>query len=944
MAIPTPSIHSINENSSFTSFMITSSHFFNEQDTLYLYKGTSDNPTDLYNSYSVSQDDWIKIIFVTNNIGNTKYYYRVRCSYNGVYGNYSSTVSSITVPSAVYARLLNNTKTSATFSISCSSSGSELTTHLKYSIKVAGGTESVVDTGLTNTQGSTITYTINNLSPNTNYVVTFYLENDSGKGMSSTVTFCTSAFYGPKSGYQTSSVARSNFTLSDTSNMGLYSKLSSSSNLNVRMYGDTEQDIATGVPNLFNINATPTWTGNNTSYSVSGRSLTVTGGWFVAFTISVKANTNYYISAIRSNISSPSPAAGNIFVYTGSTGGSNIFDYGTNGYFNTGNNTAIRVGFRCGFNDSHQGTATFTNIQLKEGTTELGYSEYNKISGNLMPLVPITNNILNWSQQATYEYVWDDELKRKVLHMVGTGNYPGLSFALSPYMTYVTGRNYAVSVRYKLIADGVSSNGGYGGVTFNGRNSWELLGNENANWVKIDNPDSTTGYPGSSLRKSNTWTTATVRTSKNASPNYTPNRITIQLREALYSGIHCEIWISDIEVREITDAEYAADTYTPTFTPYTNGYIAPSPDYSMPIKTVTGLQTINIAGSNGESQEYEINLGKNLFDGTYVKYAVGGGTGIYKWFANASSRSIAMPCEPNTTYTITKFTESNRFLVADYPSMPPSGATTDLNGLIQDNTVTLGSITVTTHSDAKYLLVCVSNDNTEPTIQIEKGSTSSSYAPYFTPIELCKIGTYQDYIYEEDGKWYLHKETGRLTLNGSETWSSTSAYTGYIRAVVAIGENHANNEGYCNEFINRGNQAHGDYEYVWIQPNTNTFYIQILQSRANSLATFKTWLASNPATIYYALATPTDTQITNQALIVQLNKFYLLAHAYPESTTFSTKGDLPILLNGNFPYTDGNDTSEKIVRMYGSVDGKTKRIKKLYGSVNGKTKLILNNN
>ena len=221
MAIPTPRINSMDEAPSFTSFIIVSSISY-EQDTLYLYKGTSYNPTDLYTSYSVSRNDWLKIAFVTNNIGNTKYYYRARCSYNGAYGDFSSTVSSITVPSAVYASLLNNTKTSATFSISCSSSGSALTTHLKYSIKVAGGTESVVDTGLTDTQGSTVTYTINNLSPNTNYVVTFYLENDSGKGMSSTVTFGTSAFYGPKSGYQTSSVARSNFTLSDTSNMGLF--------------------------------------------------------------------------------------------------------------------------------------------------------------------------------------------------------------------------------------------------------------------------------------------------------------------------------------------------------------------------------------------------------------------------------------------------------------------------------------------------------------------------------------------------------------------------------------------------------------------------------------------------------------------------------------------------------------------------------------------------
>ena len=39
-------------------------------------------------------------------------------------------------------------------------------------------------------------------------------------------------------------------------------------------------------------------------------------------------------------------------------------------------------------------------------------------------------------------------------------------------------------------------------------------------------------------------------------------------------------------------------------------------------------------------------------------------------------------------------------------------------------------------------------------IMLEKGSKANSYTPFgTTPIELCKIGNYQDYFYKDSGKW-----------------------------------------------------------------------------------------------------------------------------------------------------------------------------------------------
>ena len=83
--------------------------------------------------------------------------------------------------------------------------------------------------------------------------------------------------------------------------------------------------------------------------------------------------------------------------------------------------------------------------------------------------------------------------------------------------------------------------------------------------------------------------------------------------------------------------------------------------------------------------------------------------------------------------------------------------------------------------------------------QIEKGTKLNSYTPYgTTPIELCKIGTYQDRIYSKDNKFYLHKQIGKFTYNnegsvstpktnyynisglGNQGWINTSGTSAYL--------------------------------------------------------------------------------------------------------------------------------------------------------------------
>lgn len=201
---------------------------------------------------------------------------------------------------------------------------------------------------------------------------------------------------------------------------------------------------------------------------------------------------------------------------------------------------------------------------------------------------------------------------------------------------------------------------------------------------------------------------------------------------------------------------------------------------------------------------------------------------------------------------------------------------------------TLRELSFELPNTAKYLRVSMRSYGTDGTqlplatyqnslLQVERSSTPTAYE---APLELAKIGTYQDRIYKDGGKWYIEKQTGKVVLDGSETWNlhsnsneTTALFmlsTGLSDAlsVLATSTDYLRNDRfniyncYGSSNTNEGLCYHTDRK----------IQIRINKSRLATVdaATFKTWLASNPTTVYYALATPTTTEITNQALIAQL--------------------------------------------------------------------------
>lgn len=199
----------------------------------------------------------------------------------------------------------------------------------------------------------------------------------------------------------------------------------------------------------------------------------------------------------------------------------------------------------------------------------------------------------------------------------------------------------------------------------------------------------------------------------------------------------------------------------------------PSPSSPKTIQTAAGRQTITISDSRGQSQAYEINLGKNLFDKDTAPecYFYINGNTLNSYTVRPVSTYIEI--QPNTTYTVTKpILQNNRFGIGTCSVTPVAGIT--LTSSIAGNNSKY--LTITSGANDRYLVIYFKQggDTTPNTtifnqIQVEVGSSASSYAPYFTPIELCEVGSYQDYIYYDSGVWYLHKEVGKIASYDSET-------------------------------------------------------------------------------------------------------------------------------------------------------------------------------
>lgn len=188
--------------------------------------------------------------------------------------------------------------------------------------------------------------------------------------------------------------------------------------------------------------------------------------------------------------------------------------------------------------------------------------------------------------------------------------------------------------------------------------------------------------------------------------------------------------------------------------------------------------------------------------------------------------------------------------------------------------------------DAPVAVQTVTGENV---VKISDGQgNEQSYTIDLGSIELCKIGDYQDYIYKSDGKWYVHKEVGK------ENWISELDYSTYVSGGVLrffreMSPQAVHNTGRSSNFKTQyfHYMASGDAVGGALLYNRQ-LQVMFSTDTSTTVEQFKTWLDSHPMSVYYPLATPTDTEITNAALIAQLEAILSQGYTYAGTNNITT--------------------------------------------------------
>lgn len=301
---------------------------------------------------------------------------------------------------------------------------------------------------------------------------------------------------------------------------------------------------------------------------------------------------------------------------------------------------------------------------------------------------------------------------------------------------------------------------------------------------------------------------------------------------------------------------------------------------------------------------YPVNLPvENLFDKDNANVLDGYLADNGNFTTNSNFKTLYISSKPNTTYTISK-KAGLIFRVAEYETIPTLGTT--YSNRIKADTGT--SITYTTSNIGHYIVVNFWRDTDTITeqqmldnIQIELGSKANQYWAYGTPaLEMCEIDTYKDYFYKDSDKWYLHKEIGKVVLNGSEEWiinsSGTASYSyrAFITGDIVV-SNIALSNYYTRVNITNTNTIQG----IEVRSATNRCEIRIRYGEEDTLANFKTWLSTHNTIVYYVLATPTNTEITDNTLLNQLNALERAKSKDGTTNIFQENNDLAFIINAS---------------------------------------------
>lgn len=330
-----------------------------------------------------------------------------------------------------------------------------------------------------------------------------------------------------------------------------------------------------------------------------------------------------------------------------------------------------------------------------------------------------------------------------------------------------------------------------------------------------------------------------------------------------------------------------------TFEPYTGGIASPNPEYPQEPKFVGDY--------NEGTQKYDIDFitsGKNLFDFNYLKnnYVIRGtktytdnsitltstGDDCYD-NSFSSNKNFRIPVLPNKQYTL-MLRKTNNVAGVMY-IFPYTKNNVMHKQAISTNISYTGNIayTFTTPQDCYYVSFRVGinlsgNTCTFSDFMVLYGTHTwddvTEFIPYqgfeTTTVELNQpLRELPNGVKDTIENGVITRRVGEITYDGSgdENWNFDTTYkyaaidingvTGYNIGVKNI---------LCDKlYVINSNGSISDstnvIRYGSSNNNNKVLYVRI-DDTITSVSEFKTWLQSNPITVWYELATPTTEQIT----------------------------------------------------------------------------------
>ena len=484
-------------------------------------------------------------------------------------------------------------------------------------------------------------------------------------------------------------------------------------------------------------------------------------------------------------------------------------------------------------------------------------------------------------------------------------------------------------------------------VTNNGDNSWTFSGSivdntkafelSGTRFTKDTSPKEfhkagyyTMSVKGTTLADDNQYAYVTFYYDGKAYYNLLKNSTTVRITEEMlaYDDFHVStigFYIaagSTLKTGTVSVQIEYSETAT-EFEPYVGGIPAPNPLYPQAINSVgdDGSIVVKSRGKNMIPFPYYDGMSSVINGITFTANEDGSvtanGTAIgnaYFRFANKNMYSL----ENGKTYAISRGKTKDICMYAQNSSGDFVVLKVDESAKFTCNDTWryigcyVPKDTTVTNETIYPMLVEVNEDGTYST-EYEPYKSSTTTIPLSEPLRA--IGDIKDEITYQDGKWGVLRRIGSATYDGSETWNASTTRIGrYYSQITNIKQvtDTANIGKISLVKSNRFIQALDSIDAM----NNGTIYVWLstiqLNTTYESLDDFKSWLASNPVTVNYELATPTFKPFADQTLP------YL--STYNGVTNISNDDALSAEMTVKYPTTDASGVGSRNESRIANID------------------------